>query len=54
MENKKIKINNKSDKHDNIVLRDHEIIEKCWKAVSANVNTSLSLSAMCGEIFEII
>lgn len=32
----------------------HEIIEKCWKAVSANVNTSLSLSAMCGEIFEII
>ena len=32
----------------------HEIIEKCWKAVSANVNTALSLSAMCGEIFEII
>ena len=29
MENKKLKINNKSDKPDNIVLRDHEIIEKC-------------------------
>ena len=29
MENKNIKINNKSDKPDNIVLRDHEIIEKC-------------------------
>ena len=29
MENKNIKINNKSDKPDNIVLRDHKIIEKC-------------------------
>ena len=28
-ENKTIKINNKSDKPDNIVLRDHTIIEKC-------------------------
>lgn len=34
--------------------RIHEIIEKCWKALKANVNTSLALSAMCGEIFEII
>ena len=34
--------------------RIHEIIEKCWRAVSANVNASLALSAMCGEIFEII
>ena len=29
MENKNIKINNKSEKPDNIVLRDHKIIEKC-------------------------
>ena len=29
MENKNFKINNKSDKPDNIVFRDHEIIEKC-------------------------
>ena len=27
MENKNIKINNKSDKPDNIVLRDHKIIK---------------------------
>lgn len=32
----------------------HEIIGKCWKSISANVNASLALSAMCGEIFEII
>lgn len=30
----------------------HEKIQKAWKAVSANVNTSLILSALCGEIFE--
>ena len=29
MEKKNFKINNKSDKPDNIVLRDHKIIEKC-------------------------
>lgn len=32
----------------------HSIIEKTWKAINANVNISLTLSAMCGEIFEII
>jgi len=32
----------------------HELIEKAWKAVNANVNTSLVLSALSGEIFEII
>jgi len=32
----------------------HNFIEKSWTAVNANVNTALALSALGGEIFEVI
>ena len=32
----------------------HNLIEKAWKAINSNVNTALALSALSGEISEII